>query len=195
MINHSISTVRLIGMIAAVVCLSLASQIAIPMKPVPITLQTFAVVLTGFLLGPAGGFVATLGWLMLGAIGLPVFAEGAGGLEHLGGPTAGYLCSFPFAAAVAGWGNAQRPNSTLRLFLVALLAHLLILCAGTFWLGTKIGAEAALLKGALPFLPGAALKSAAAALVVGWARAFRGFRRVRDRAAAPDRSQGGASSL
>ena len=195
MIIHSTSAVRLIGMAAAVVGLSLASQVAIPMEPVPITLQTFAVVLTGFLLGPAGGFVATLGWLMLGAIGLPVFAEGAGGLEHLGGPTAGYLWSFPFAAAVAGWGNAQRTASTLRLFLVALLAHLLILCAGTLWLGTKIGAEAAFLKGALPFLSGAAIKSAAAALLVRWARALREFRRVPNRAAAPDRSQGGASSL
>ena len=67
------------------------------MRPVSLTLQTLAVVLTGFLLGPGLGFVATAIWLALGALGLPFFAGGEGGIEHLTGPTAAYLLSFPFA--------------------------------------------------------------------------------------------------
>ena len=69
---------------------------------VPITLQTFAVLLSGCLLGPVRGFLAVTVYLLLGAIGLPVFADHTGGLAVFSGVTAGYLLSFPFAAALAG---------------------------------------------------------------------------------------------
>jgi len=135
---------------------------------VPVTLQTLAVVLTGFLLGPRLGFAATAVWLVGGAAGLPFFAGGESGIRHLAGPTAGYLWSFPFAAALAGTSTEpqKRRNGLVWLFLVAIAAHLFILAAGSLWLSTKVGATAAMKNGVMPFLPGAILKSAVAAIVM-----------------------------
>ena len=158
--------VRLLSIAIAVLGLALASQVEIPLEPVPLTLQTLAVVLTGFLLGPVLGFMATIVWLVLGAIGLPLFAGGEGGLEHLTGSTAGYLLSFPVAAAVAGLGAERAGPRAAWLFLAAIAAHVITLMLGGWWLSTKIGAQAALEKGVLPFLPGALLKSAAAAILM-----------------------------
>jgi biotin transport system substrate-specific component len=70
---------------------------------VPITLQTFGVMLAGCVLGPVRGFLAVSLYLLLGAIGLPVFAEHSSGLGVFSGPSAGYLFAFPFAAALAGF--------------------------------------------------------------------------------------------
>ena len=70
--------------------------------PVPITLQTFGVLLSGAVLGARRGFLAVLLYLAIGAAGLPVYSAGAGGLGTFSGPTSGYLASFPFAAAVTG---------------------------------------------------------------------------------------------
>jgi len=70
---------------------------------VPITLQTFGVMLAGCVLGPIRGFLAVSLYLLLGAIGLPVFAEHSSGLAVFSGPSAGYLIAFPFAAALAGF--------------------------------------------------------------------------------------------
>src|SRR5712664_3652085 len=81
---------------------ALAAQVAIPIGPVPITGQTFAVLLTGALLGSRLGAAAIIAYLVEGASGLPFFAGGHFGLAHLVGPTAGYLISFPAAAYVTG---------------------------------------------------------------------------------------------
>src|SRR5438093_7348200 len=83
---------------------ALGAQLAIPLpwSPVPITGQTFAVVLSGALLGARRGFLAQALYLAEGALGLPVFAAGAAGPAVFAGPTAGYLMAFPFAAAVTG---------------------------------------------------------------------------------------------
>src|SRR3712207_5069134 len=76
-----------------------AAQVVVPLPwtPVPLTGQTFAVLLTGALLGPRLGALAMLAYLAEGAAGLPFFRGGAGGVGHLAGPTAGYLFAFPFA--------------------------------------------------------------------------------------------------
>lgn len=89
---------------ALVVVASVAPAITVGAVAVPITLQTFAVLLTGLVLGPVRGGLALLLYLALGLAGLPVFARGASGLQVLAGPTAGYLVSFVVAAALAGWG-------------------------------------------------------------------------------------------
>ncbi|VXB81755.1 biotin transporter BioY [Nocardioides sp. AX2bis] len=77
---------------------------------VPITLQTFGVLLAGAVLGPVRGFLAVLLYLALGAAGLPVFSGGAAGLGVLAGPTAGYLIGFPLAAALTGLLVARLPR-------------------------------------------------------------------------------------
>ena len=156
------------ALLISIAGLSLASQIELPVRPVPFTLQTLAVILTGFLLGPVRGFVATVAWLAAGALGLPLFSGGSGGWESFSGPTAGYLLSFPFAAALAGWLALgwRRGVSAVRLFAAAILAHMLTLALGGAWLATLIGLSGAWEKGVLPFLLSAVLKSAAAAVLM-----------------------------
>ncbi|QIX26153.1 biotin transporter BioY [Nocardioides sp. JQ2195] len=98
---------------------------------VPITLQTFAVMLTGCLLGPVRGFLSVALYLGLGAIGLPVFAEHSGGLGSFTGASAGYLWSFPIAALVGGflvkYVARQRRTRALLVFLCSAAASVLVI--------------------------------------------------------------------
>lgn len=144
-----------------------ASQLEIPLEPVPLTLQSYAALTVGGLLGWRLGAISMLIWLIMGAAGLPFFAGGQSGLEHLTGPTAGYLAAFPIAAALIGWLTRAFAGTSLpRLFCIMLLGHFICLVLGGIWLGTTIGVWKAVEVGILPFLPGAALKSALAALTV-----------------------------
>lgn len=79
------------------------AQIAIPTFPVPVTLQTFFVLLSGAFLGSKKGFTSQLAYLIAGSTGLPLFANGAGGILHLFGPTGGYLLGFPLGAFIVGY--------------------------------------------------------------------------------------------
>lgn len=88
---------------------------------VPITLQTFAVLLSGAVLGARRGFLAVLLYLGLGAIGLPVFAQGAGGIGVFAGASVGYLIGFPLAAALTGFLVERLPRGTSRPVRVLLL--------------------------------------------------------------------------
>jgi biotin transport system substrate-specific component len=80
---------------------------------VPITLQTFAVLLSGAVLGMRRGFLAVLLYVVAGAAGLPIFSGGAAGLAVLTGPTAGYLVGFPFAAGLCGFIVERLPRRSL----------------------------------------------------------------------------------
>lgn len=146
--------------------------IPLPFTPVPITGQTFGVLLTGMLLGPRRGAASLLLYLLEGAVGLPVFAGGAGGIARLLGPTAGYLWSYPFAAFLMG-SLVERgwDRSPARTALAMLLGGFVILATGTLWLGCILGdLRPAFLQGCLPFLPGDFVKAvlAAALLPGGW---------------------------
>lgn len=89
--------------------------------PVPITLQTFGVLLCGAVLGARRGFLAVLLYLVVGAAGLPVFAGGTGGLGAFSGPTVGYLVGFPLGAAVCGLVVERLPRRTLQTSVPAIL--------------------------------------------------------------------------
>ena len=150
-----------------VLLIALSAQVAVPMVPVPMTLQTFAVLLAGAWLGPAAGAGAVLLYLAVGAAGVPVFSEGGSGLDAVTGATAGYLWSFPVAAGLAGWAARKGwlqpwPRGVALLWAL----HLLILTAGAAWLARAIGVEAAVRDGVLPFLIGAVVKSALVVLAV-----------------------------
>jgi len=142
--------------------LSASSYIEVPMIPVPITMQTFAVTLLGALYGWRIGAVTVIAWLLEAALGIPVLAGGASGLNPFVGPTAGYLFSFPIIAALTGvlaeqgW-NGHRP---VLAFISMMLSNLLCLAIGGAVLSFMIGAQKAFLLGVLPFLVGAILKSA-----------------------------------
>ncbi|MDP9838800.1 biotin transport system substrate-specific component [Neorhizobium huautlense] len=148
--------------------LAASSYISVPMIPVPITLQTLAVTMIGALYGWRLGAVTVIAWLAEAAVGMPVLAGGASGLLPFVGPTSGYLFSFPIIAALTGllaergW-NGHRP---LLAFLAMMFANLMCLAIGGVVLGFMIGAEKAFLFGVLPFLVGAALKSALGAALL-----------------------------
>ncbi|MEM1152332.1 MAG: biotin transporter BioY, partial [Pseudomonadota bacterium] len=126
---------------------------AIPMYPVPITLQTFAVLLVGGFLGRRlGVFVVGL-WLCLAMAGLPLLADGRGGLETFLGPTGGYLAAFVPMAWMTAHFTSQREGSFFLLDLITcVVAHALCLGLGVLWLSRFIPFEDAFTEGALPFL-------------------------------------------
>ena len=148
--------------------LALSSYIEVPMVPVPMTMQTFAVTLVGALYGWRLGGLTIVAWLVEGALGLPVLSGGAAGFVHFMGPTGGYLFAFPIAGMVAGF-LAERGWNGHRVafaFLAMLAGNALCLLLGAAWLSLMIGVGAAFTAGVLPFLLGAVLKSALAAAVL-----------------------------
>ncbi|MDU9005894.1 biotin transporter BioY [Sedimentitalea todarodis] len=138
------------------------------MVPVPVTMQTFAVMLVGALYGWRLGGITIAAWLMEGALGLPVLAGGAAGALHFMGPTGGYLFAFPVAGMVVGW-LAERGWNGHRVwmaFLSMLVGNALCLVLGATWLAVLIGVEKAIVAGVLPFLIGAVLKSGLGAMTL-----------------------------
>lgn len=142
--------------------LALSSYVEVPMIPVPVTMQTFAVTLVGALYGWRLGALTIAAWLVEGAAGFPVLAGGAAGIQHFVGPTGGYLFSFPVVGAVVGWLVARGWNGdrVILAFAAILIGNLLCLVLGTAWLAVMIGVEKAVTFGFLPFLVGGLLKSA-----------------------------------
>jgi biotin transporter BioY len=153
---------------------ALAAQIVIPIGPVPITGQTFAVLLTGALLGSRLGAMAMIIYLVEGAVGLPFFYGGHGGIGHILGPTGGYLVAFPAAAFITG---AFAENGWDKRFFTAIAAmavgSIVILLAGWLWFSVLMHTDAlaAFKVSVLPHLPGDIIKIflAAAVLPTGWA--------------------------
>ncbi|HKS95727.1 MAG TPA: biotin transporter BioY [Terriglobia bacterium] len=138
-------------------------RIPLPFTPVPLTGQTFAVLLAGAALGSRRGFLSQALYLVEGAAGLPVFAGGAAGFTYSFGPTGGYLWSYPLAAALVGWLVERGASRNLwRLTLALALSTVLILLSGTLWLHRFVGQawSQAWLAGFYPFLPGDLLKIA-----------------------------------
>ena len=156
---------------AANVLLVLCARLAIPLPwtPVPITGQTFGVMLVAVLLGPTRAAMALCLYLVEGFLGLPVFQPfGAPGAARFAGPTAGYLLSYPLAAFVTGWlvetrrfGNAYA--STVPLVGSLLAGQSLVFFGGCAWLAVvmQMGWSAAFTAGVAPFLAGEAVKIAA----------------------------------
>jgi biotin transport system substrate-specific component len=152
---------------------ALAAQIVIPIGLVPITAQTFAVLLTGALLGSRLGAMAMIVYLVEGASGLPFFYGGHGGLTHLLGPTGGYLVAFPAAAFVTG---AFAETGWDKRFLTAVAAmaggSAIIIIAGWAWFSfvTHTAPGVAFKLGVAPFLIGDVIKIilAAGMLPLGW---------------------------
>ena len=127
----------------------------LPFSPVPITGQTFAVLLSGAVLGWRRAFLSQVAYLAEGAAGLPVFADGAGSVVHLLGPSGGFLLCFPLAAALVGYlVELGVGRSSWKLAGALVSGDVLILVAGSAWLHLLFGfpfAQACLV-GFIPFL-------------------------------------------
>lgn len=157
--------------------LAVCARVSVPLwfTPVPLSLQPFGVLLVALLLAPRLA-VATVGaYLVEGAAGLPVFAPGPGGLVHLLGPTGGYLMAYPLAALLVSALWRRTGRSFGAALMSASVGNVLILVCGALWLAINHhGSPAtALLLAAVPFLPGDALKVAAAAGIATAAKRLR----------------------
>lgn len=148
-------------------------EIRLPWTPVPITGQTFAVLLSGVVLGARRAFLAQSLYLFQGACGLPFFAGGAAGLLVLAGPTGGYLVAFPFAALVTG-ALAERAwdRRPVTMFLAMLLGSTVIFAAGLAQLSRFVPADRLVATGLAPFVAGDVIKSALAAIAFPFAWKF-----------------------
>jgi biotin transport system substrate-specific component len=146
---------------------ALAAQAAVPVpwSPVPITGQTFAVLLSGALLGARRGSLAQCLYLAAGAAGLPVFAAGGSGPVTFLGPTGGYLLAFPLAAALTGTLAERGWDRRFATMMAAmLLASGVIFALGLAVLARFVPGDRLLAAGLLPFIPGDVVKAALAAL-------------------------------
>lgn len=146
-------------------------RVALPFTPVPVTGQTFAVLLIGMLFGARRGAATAMTYLSLGLMGLPVFAAAPPGPGAILSPTAGYLAGYVAAAWVTGTlserGWDRRPWSTA---LAMGLGSCVIFAFGVLWLSRFVGWQQVLQTGFLPFIPGDLLKIglATAILPAGW---------------------------
>lgn len=139
--------------LAAITALTARITIPLPFTPVPITLQTLAVVLSGLILGARGGAATQLTYLGLVALGLPLDASGLGSAAFFG-PTAGYLVGFVPAAFVAGWlADRFSARNWWGNFVAAIAGMLVIYLVGASWLAVMLGSwQKAWLGGIAPFI-------------------------------------------
>lgn len=162
---------KIVMVISATILVAACAHVSIPLPftPVPITLQNFAVILIGMVLGPVAGFSAMVLYLAEGAMGLPVFSpHGLGGVAQLMGPTAGYLFAYPLAAAVAGWvvrAMQKVASRFTRAVVAGIVANVVIFALAATWLAhlLHLSAGAAWALSVAPFLLGEAIKVTAAA--------------------------------
>lgn len=159
--------------------LTLSAKVKVPFYPVPMTMQTFVVLVIGAAYGWRLGALTILAYLAEGALGLPVFAdtpEKGIGLAYMMGPTGGYLAGFVAAAAFVGW-LAERgwDRSPARLFAAMALGHAVLFCFGVAWLASYLGFEKAWMAGVAPFYLATLLKTAlgTAVMLGGWSVARR----------------------
>ena len=144
--------------------IALSAQIAIPMYPVPVTGHTLAILLIGMTYGTRMAGVTVALYLFQGAVGLPVFANGAAGALYMFGPTGGYLAGFLIAAVTLGFLAERGMCRTILSTAVAMvIGTAVIYVFGVAWLSMMIGFEKAIIHGVMPFLYGDALKAVVAA--------------------------------
>jgi len=149
-----------------VIALSAQVAVLLPFSPVPITLQTFAVLMIGALLGPWRAGLAVLTYIMEGAAGLPVFALGRAGLAVLSGPTGGYLLGFIAAAYITGLLAERGWDRRIATTILAMaIGNAAVYPFALLWLCCLTGINSAvLIVGLYPFIVGDLLKVVLAAV-------------------------------
>jgi len=170
--GHKTTFRNVVLVLLGAVLLTLSAKIQVPSYAIPMTMQSFVVVVLGAAYGWRLVAVTVSTYLLLGAIGLPVFASGAG-LAYMAGPTGGYLAGFLLGAmavgALAERGFDRQFSSALTMFLIG---ELVIFGGGLIYLATLVGLPKAIMAGLYPFIPGEALKVglAVALLPLIWRR-------------------------
>jgi len=146
---------------------AVGAYIHVPIGPVPIVLSTLFVILSGLLLGSRWGSVSMGLYLLVGAIGMPVFAGGKGGLAHFFGPTGGYLFGYVLASWITGFVSEQSRGLLLLDILAVLIGSFVIYGLGIPWLKlvTQMSWTKTLTVGLVPFLIGDAIKASVAIIL------------------------------
>ena len=152
---------------------ALSARVSFWIGPVPITGQTLAVLLAGILLGSIRGGLSQVVYLLVGLTGFPFWFAAGGplGMARLLGPTGGYLIGFVFAAFLIGWLAERGWDKKIKTAISAMLiGNIVIYIFGLFWLANFIPLKGLLAAGLYPFIPGDALKTLLAGLILpmGW---------------------------
>ena len=167
--NQKIRTKQmvLIALMTAVTCVLGPLSIPLPFSPVPISLTNFAIFLAIFVLGMKSGTISFIIYLLLGAVGVPVFSSFRGGLQVLAGPTGGYLIGFIFLALIMGFALDHFDRKLLPTIIGMIIGMVVCYAFGTVWLAKllSLSFKEGLMMGVIPYLPGDAAKIIIAAIV------------------------------
>ncbi len=157
-----------IALVAAILCILAPASITLGFTPIPITLGTFAVLMAGIILGRTRGTVCVLVYILLGAVGLPVFSGYMGGIQKILGPTGGYIWGYLFLVWLTGFFVEYFHGKWYMCFVGALLGTTACYGFGTLWmmLALNMSLIKALLAGVVPFLPFDLIKIAVAVAAV-----------------------------
>lgn len=149
----SIKDIIVCGLLASITAVLSQISIPIPFTTVPLTMQVFAVMLCGMLLGPKLGFISQIIYLSIGSIGMPVFSQMSAGFGIILGPTGGFLLSFPIVAFTVGYFY-HRYKSKLLLVLGMICGLIVSYLIGTiqFCLITKVSFISGLMACVIPFV-------------------------------------------
>jgi len=159
--------IKLGQLIAGVLVVALSARITIDVGPIPVSGQSIAVLLVGYFLGSTNGALALVSYLLIGGLGLPVFADGASGWEVFSGGSGGFLVGFIFGAWLAGrLGEKNWDQTFLKSNVAMLLGTVIIILFGLLWLSYLYDFSRALEYGFYPFLWGAVIKILIGALVI-----------------------------
>lgn len=155
-----LKTYLMVALMAAIISVVSPFSIVIPISPVPITLATFAIYLTVYLIGCKYGTISTIIYVLLGFIGAPVFTGFTGGVAKVLGPTGGYIIGYIFLALIEGLIIGDRYESAFFSFLGMIAGTVVLYAFGTVWLAIAMHMtiSEALFAAVLPFIPGDIVK-------------------------------------
>ena len=167
--NQKIKTKQmvLIALMTAVTCVLGPLSIPLPFSPVPISLTNFAIFLAIFVLGMKNGTISFIIYLLLGAVGVPVFSSFRGGFQVLAGPTGGYLIGFIFLALIMGFALDHFDRKLVPTIIGMIIGMAVCYAFGTVWLAKllSLSFKEGLMMGVIPYLPGDVAKIIIAAIV------------------------------
>lgn len=167
--NQKIRTKQmvLIALMTAVTCVLGPLSIPLPFSPVPISLTNFAIFLAIFVLGMKSGTISFIIYLLLGAVGVPVFSSFRGGFQVLAGPTGGYLIGFIFLALIMGFALDHFDRKLVPTIIGMIIGMAVCYAFGTVWLAKllSLSFKEGLMMGVIPYLAGDAAKIIIAAIV------------------------------
>ena len=167
--NQKIKTKQmvLIALMTAVTCVLGPLSIPLPFSPVPISLTNFAIFLAIFVLGMKNGTISFIIYLLLGAVGVPVFSSFRGGFQVLAGPTGGYLIGFIFLALIMGFALDHFDRKLVPTIIGMIIGMAVCYAFGTVWLAKllSLSFKEGLMMGVIPYLAGDVAKIILAAIV------------------------------